>query len=163
MTTSITSFVDVRSRARELGLPTVAEVSMLPAGFETAARGAELTRVSEAATLKKLFKQAGLEVQELQPADKLPTSVQKSAEWIAPILFVGSMLYTQNKAAIDIALGVISNYAYDFLKGRLSGGKVKISFVVERSKSKEFKKFTYEGPVSGLSAIAPELRKLQDE
>jgi hypothetical protein len=160
---SITNFVNVRNRARELGLPPVAEFAMLPAGFETAPSNAELTRVSEAATLRKLFKGAGLDVQELQPAEKLATSVTKSADWIAPTLFIGSMLYTQNHAAVDIALDVISHYAYDFLKGRLPSGKVKISFVVERSKSKECKRFTYEGSVSGLTAIAPELRKLQNE
>jgi len=58
---------------------------------------------------------------------------------------------------------VIAAYIVDFLKARVPTGRVKVSFVVETSKSKTFKELTYEGPPSGLTAIAPMLRELHDE
>lgn len=163
MATSITDFVNVRTRALELGLPTVAELSILPRGFENAPDVSGLIRESDSSTLRKLFAEAGLEVQELQPAKKLPSSVKKSADWIAPTLFVGSMLVTQNQVALQLALDVVSAYIVDFVKEKLPTGRVKFSVVVETSKSKKFKQLTYEGPPSGLKDLPPMLRGLQDE
>jgi hypothetical protein len=78
-------------------------------------------------------------------------------EWIAPTIFIGSMLWTQNPMAVAVALGVLDSYASDFLKGRLTSKKVKVSFVVERRKGKTYARVTYEGAASraqGLSRCA---------
>src|SRR2546430_1980222 len=146
VTTTIAEYLDVRARARELQLPPVGELSILPRGFATVANQYELLHENDASTLRKLLAQAGLAVQTLEPPTRLPTTAEKSADWIAPTIFVGSMLLTQNQYGVQIALDVITSYIVDFLKGRLPTGKVRLSFIVETTKSKTFKHLTYDGP-----------------
>ena len=163
MATTITDYLDVRERARQLNLPMVAEFSILPRSFSTAASESDLRHENDASTVRKLFTQAGLDAQMLEPPQRLPASVEKSVEWIAPTIFIGSMLWSQNQYAVQVALNVLSSYIFNFLKGRLPTGKVRVSFVIEASKSKTFKQLTYEGPVSGLTELAATLRQLRDE
>jgi len=157
--------MDVRRRAHELGLPPLGDISILPRGFATAATQGELRHESDASTLRKLLIEAGVPVQQLEPSDHLPIVVQKGADWLAPTIFVGSMLMTQNPYAIQIALGVVESYITDFLKARLPTGRLRLSFVVEieTAESKSFKRFDYDGPVAGIKDIAPLLKKLHDE
>ena len=62
-----------------------------------------------------------------------------------------------------MALGVLQSYIGDFLKARLPSRKVTLSFVIETSKSRSYKKLTYEGPTSGIADLAEVVREIQNE
>jgi len=159
---SVTEYVDVRQQARKHGLHLTSELVLLPRGFERS--GIELAHEADAATVRKLLKVAGLDVQQLQyPDRRLPSVVQRSADWIGPTLFVGSMLLSQSPQVTQIALGVISSYVSDTLKGKNFGGSVTLDVVIEETKSKTYRRIHYEGPPSGLKDLPQVLRELQNE
>jgi hypothetical protein len=163
MGVTITTYIDVRQRAVELNLSPVSDFAILPRGFGTSPPGGILADEADAATLGKLLNEARLGVQQLRKSDRaLPSVVQKSADWIAPTLFVGSMFLSQNPLAIQLALGVIDSYISDFLKGRLSHGTVKLTIVVEKTRSREFFQVDYDGPPSGVKDLADVVRRVHD-
>ncbi|MBL0023482.1 MAG: hypothetical protein IPO98_00005 [Saprospiraceae bacterium] len=45
---------------------------------------------------------------------------QKSGEIILPSIFVSSLILTENPHLVSVALGVVSNYATNLLKGILN-------------------------------------------
>ncbi|MBI3693644.1 MAG: hypothetical protein HY238_02225 [Acidobacteria bacterium] len=160
----MTEYIDVRERASTLGLLLGSELVILPRHFDSAISNADLCHEAEATTVRKLLLEAGLNVQQLQPAEtRLPSAVQKSSDWIAPTVFVGSMLLTQNPYAIQVALGVLNSYLADLFKGRLSEGGVKLTLVIEQSRTKTCRRMIYEGPWSGIKDLAPLLKQLHDE
>ncbi len=161
---SVTDCVDVRKQVEKHALHLTSELALLPRGFEATTAGAELAHEADAATVRKLLKAAGLDVQQLQPQGRrLPSVVQHSADWIAPTLFVGSMLLSQNPYAVQIALGVINSYVSDVLKGRTFPGSVKLAIIIEETKSKKCRRVDYEGPPSGLKDLAEVLNELQNK
>jgi hypothetical protein len=164
MGVTITTYLDVRQRALELNVGPVTDFAILPRGFGADSLGGALADEADAATIRKLLKEAGLSVQQLRRSDRaLPSVIQRSADWIAPTLFVGSMFLSQNPLAIQLALGVIESYISDFLKGRLSHGKVNLTIVVEKSRPKEYCRVDYEGPPSGLKDLSDVVRRVHDE
>jgi len=165
MTTTVSDAGDLCGRLREFGLsiPDGIELVILPRDVDTAATAAALIHEADAATVRKLLAAAGLRVRQVEPsASRLPVAVQKSADWIAPTLFVTSLLLTQNASAVQIALGVIESYISDYLKGIVPSSRVQLSFVVETSRSGTTKRVLYQGPVSGIRDLARILRELHD-
>jgi hypothetical protein len=155
--------MDVRGRALELTLPEVADLAILPLGYERAAAVSGLTIDQEATTLRKLLAEAAIEVQVLGAPCGIPTTIRKSADWVAPILFVGANLWAQNPVAVQIAIDVISSYILDSLKGAMPNRNVRLSFAVESRKKPITKLLTYDGPVEGLKDLQDAIRRLADE
>lgn len=164
MSLTTTTHVDVRQRAIELGLGPLPEFAILPRGFATSPTAEGLADETETPTLRKLLNEAGLNVRQLRRADHaLPSIVQKGSDWIAPTFFVGSMLWSQNPLAVQLALNVISSYLSDYFKGRSSAATVKLSIVVEKTKAGEYRQVNYDGPVAGLKDVAEVVRRVRDE
>jgi hypothetical protein len=136
----------------------------LPNGYETAGSADAIEHAPDASTLRKLFAEAGVQVHQVElPSGRFPVVVQKSNDWIAPTLFVSSMLMSQNPYATQIALGVIASYISEHLQGFRPGQSVELSFIVETSKSRTCKKLTYQGPVSGIKDLPQIFRELDSE
>lgn len=160
----VTDYVDVRRQADGRGFCLTSELVLLPRGFESSAAGVELAHEAEAATVYKLLKAAGVDVQLLQhPDQRVPSMIEHSAAWIAPTVFVGSMLLTQNAHAIQIALNVISSYITDILKARSLPDTVRLTVVLEETKSKRCRRVEYEGPACKLKELAEVLNALQND
>jgi len=164
MSVSVVDSPDVRVRAQDLGLPSPEGLAFLPRHWETAKSSQELQHEPDTSTLRKLFHEAGLTIKQLQPADRLlPTPAQKSVDWLPPIIFVGGMLATQNPYAIQLALNVLGTYLADLLRTRRPIPQVQLTFVLETTRTRSYKKLTYEGPVSGIKDLATQLRELQHD
>ena len=163
MSVTIATYIDVRQRALELGLDPITDFAILPRGFGTGSPDGAVADEADATTIRKLLNEAGLSVQQLRRSGRaLPSVVQRSADWIAPTLFVGSMLLSQNPHAIELALGVMDSYISDFLKGRLGRGVVTLTIVVEKNRSREYCRVDYEGPPSGIKDLAEVVRRVHD-
>jgi hypothetical protein len=82
---------DPCGRLRQLGLliPDELDLLILPRGVDTAITIDELVHEADAATLRKLLAGAGLRIHQVRLA---ASAVKKSAEWIAPTIFVTSLL-----------------------------------------------------------------------
>ena len=164
MTTQISDYPNVSERLAALGAKYPSGLALLPANFESANSIAEFRQVSEAATVKTLFRNAGLLQSDLVEKAQRPPYIQNNAfDLILPTVFVSAALWSENQNYISVALSLIANYATDFFKG-LSGTKnVKLDVVVERSKSKTCKRISYSGPAEGLKDLAEVIRTESDE
>ncbi len=159
---NVSDYVDVYARASALGLAAPMSLAILPRGFATAASVDELSHEANAASLRKLWQQEHVTVHQLQPPHgKLPTVVQRSADWIAPTIFVGSLLFSQNPIALQLALEVLGSYLTDALRG-LSTPTVKLTLIVEEKNGNRFTKCEYEGPVEGLRGLPKILKDVHE-
>lgn len=79
-----------------------------PANFKSAATRDELLQLSEAATVRALFRNNSIPLDELLPRAEQPPYIQNNSfEWLAPTLFIASGLLTENPVAVNLALHVI--------------------------------------------------------
>lgn len=163
MQTHICVAYDVRARAREMGLPDVEDLAMLPGGLDQAAEPIGLYHESEAATLRKFFAEQGLLMQELASSRELEIDVKKSADWIAPVIFVGSAIWSENEHVVSLAVDLLSSYISEFIAGVRPKIPVKLTFIVERTKQRDFKQVTFEGTVEGMKELRTILRQVADE
>lgn len=164
MTTDVTEYLNVSQKLADLGCRYPNGLALLPANFESATSIADFRQVSEAATVKTLFRNAGLPHDDIVERDQRPPYIQNNAlEWVAPTLFISAALLSENQHSVSVALSVIANYATDFFKG-ISGKKsIKLDVVVEKTKSKTCKKISYEGNAEGLKGLADVIRATSDE
>ncbi|SRR6266481_717173 len=163
MSIKLEDYVDVEAKLLELGCHQAKSLVLLPQNFHSAINVGDFRQMSEAATVKKLLRAAGLELAELVDRAQRPPNIHNNAaDWVAPILFVSSALWVQNPAVVSVALSVIANYLTDSFKG-VNGKTIKLDFVVEKTKTRRCTKISYEGDVSGIAALEDILRKTIDE
>jgi hypothetical protein len=168
MGTETTTFTDIAAKIKNFGgaYPRTG-VALLPVNFANAASLEELLQASDTATLRKLLKEANVPVDDLFEPDRRPMYIKnKSADWVAPIIFFSAAFYSQNSLAVSLALNVIGNYATDFLRGiGHAGDQAKLDIVVE-TKTKDasiFKKASYIGPAEGIRELDGVVRRMLDD
>ena len=143
----------VTERAKTLSLPEPTGISILPRNFFTASSASELVHEDSALTLKSLLRQAHLEFTTFESPEKpFLRAHENHFGWEAPIRFVSYAYLSGNPEALSVALGVLSNYLTDWLKGLTKSKDVKLSIVVETEYGKR-KEVTYSGPVEGLKDL----------
>jgi len=158
METEESEYCNVRERAAALGLNEPTDLALLPRNFEIAASKAELLNESTTLTVRKLWRQAGLNETPLDKAgERIPEIKENDFRLIMPTLFVGYSLWSQNPTAMNLALGVAANYVTDFFKGIGGAKKVKLEIIVERTKGKEFRRFSFEGSPEQLPNNLPDV------
>ena len=164
MKTTITEYLNVGQKIADLGCQFPTGLALLPANFESAMSSADFRQVSKAATVKTLFRNAGLPHGDITDKGQRPPYIHNNSfEWVAPTVFVSAALFSENPNYVSIALSVIANYATDFFKGMTGTKTVKLEIVVEQTKARTCKKLSYEGDVDGLQALPEIIRGLSDE
>ena len=162
MTTTVSDYPNVAHKASELGLVGIGDLAFLPRGFDTAAPD-DLVHEADAATLRKVLREEGLDIVQPQlPHQRGTIVVEKSADWIAPTIFIGSQLLSGRPELLSILLKVLEYHARRALRA-VARSKVTLTFVVETKKGRSYKKLTYEGPPSSLDTIPQLIRELRDE
>lgn len=148
------SCFDVRARLAELGCELPSGIAFLPQNLEWAKDAAELKRSSEEATVRTLLRNAGLSSSPIRVGTaRVPVVINRSVEWVAPVLFVSSAMMTNDPNAVSLALGVLSNYLTDLFRGVSGERAVRVEIIVERSKDKEFRKIEYVGDIEGMKGL----------
>lgn len=149
----VTDFINVRSRIAELEIKQPEGIAILPCNLQTATSQSDFIYAGSADDVAKLFRTSELRVRTLSP-QPLVTRRDHDIKLVLPMLFVTAALLSENPSAISVALSVIANYATHVLQGVSRGGKVRLSVIVETTKTKSTKRIDYEGPPSGLCEIA---------
>lgn len=161
---SISDFPSVRERAEALSCAFPDGLALLPSNFLAAEVRSDLKESSEAATLRKLFRTAGLEITPLLPiGEKSAISLNRSAGWIGPAIFISAGLLSTNATAVSVALGVLTNYLSDFMKGSLRSKGVELDVIVERHGDRVCKRISYNGPIEGLAQLADAVVRVANE
>ncbi len=109
----------------------------------------------------KLAKTESLPFEILSPAPgPLALRENRAADWVAPTMFISSLLLTDNPTLVSVALNVLSNYITDGLKGLKSDPTVKLQVIHHDAKTGNSTRVKYVGPVSGLKEVAKTISKL---
>ena len=154
---------DVRSKLDELGCNSPTGLCLLPTNLFSASSIADLRQYSESATVKTLFRSVALECEDVLDRSRRPPYIQNNySDWVGPALLVSSALWSQNPLAVSVALSVIGNYLTDFFRG-VPQPRVRLDFVVERTKTRTCKKLSYEGDIGGLAALEHVIREISND
>ncbi|HVZ92993.1 MAG TPA: hypothetical protein VG797_00635 [Phycisphaerales bacterium] len=149
--TAPTDFIDVDARATALGLNPPHGICFLPRNFEDAPSASDLLYEGDIASLRILFRQAGIIETRLEPDGlRLPVLEQKSFELAIPTICVAVALLSENASIVNIALGIVANYATDFFKGMGGEKRVRFAIIIKDTAAGRSKCFKYRGDVSGI-------------
>ena len=155
-----------RQRFEDLGCIQPQGIALLPTNLESADKISAFRQAPEAATVAKLLTQVGLPPSNLWTKEERPGYIQNNAfEWVAPTLFISATLLAENPACVSVALGVISNYTSDFLRGipGTKNNKVKLEIVVEPTEGGLCKRVRFEGPPDQLNNLTELVRSVLRE
>lgn len=157
-------YVDVVERAKSLGCEVPTGVTILPNNFETAPSRDELVFADTAIEIRKLWRSKKINQGSIEKDGETYASLDlKSLDWIGPTILFTAAFISQDPTSVSIAINVFSNYLTDWLKGRPGNGKVRLEIVVEQTKAKKYKRFTYEGPIEGLESLPKIIHEASDE
>lgn len=163
MSIAVTDYLDIQMRLSEFGLPNATGLTLLPTNLASAPNAEDLLQASEAATVRSLFRSAGLGFTELPDRTHGIRYIQNNAaDWVGPTIFVAGSLWSQNPLAISVALSVVSNYLTDLFKG-IKHRTAKLDFIVERTKDGTYKHLAYEGDIEGIAMLEKVIRGLANE
>ena len=165
MKTNISDYIQVFEKLDELGCSYSEGIAILPENFETATPKTSLKQLSQASTIKKLFRSNGIPYSEIRQENEQSSYIQNNAfEWIGPTLFFPTSLLLDNPEITAIALGVIANYLTDFFKGFSGQNKVKLDVVLEttdpRTLTKTYKRIRCEGNADEIAKLDDFIEKI---
>jgi hypothetical protein len=164
MKTTVTDYISVREKLLLLGYRSPDAFALLPANLEIATTASEVRQRSESATVRTLFRQGGVPIEDVYDKANRPPYIQNNdISWIAPTIFVAAGALSANPNLISVALGVLSNYLTDLFKGRTGEPVVRATIIVEQTRSKTCKRVEYEGSVAGLQALAAVVASTQND
>lgn len=160
MSVEVSDFINVRQRLNELGAEYPTDgITLLPLNISTAESITDLKQASEAATIRKLLRQAAIPVKDILSKEKRPPYVKnKSNDWVSPILFVSATVWNNNPEVVSVALNIVSSYIYDTFKGVIGSRTAKISVVVEDPNGNSTR-IDYEGPSEAVKDLAKLVRE----
>lgn len=162
MPTTEHDYINVVERAAQLGCHLPSGFAIVPDNFATAPSRQELLMRGEGSTIRTLFRNHDMPLEDFLPKGERPRFVHnKSHDWAA-FIFVSAALLSENPALVSLALNVIANYLTDSFKG-LPSKKIKLDIAVERKGNSVSKRLTYEGDVAGLKEIADTVLRIGNE
>lgn len=157
-----TQFVDLKSRFSELDLEMPSGLSILPSNIESARTKEDLIHESETPTIRTLWRQAAVKETRVEGSGpSFPTITKKDASFVGPIIFVSWLLLSENPAAVDMAINVVSAYIVDFFKGHTGKRKAKLDVVVQENTGNRFTKIHYEGDGSDLGKLKDLIKEMR--
>lgn len=137
-------------------------ISLIPTNIEMANSKDELVYFGSAKSLKKLWKSNSIELEKIEKeGDYQYYLYQRSAEWIAPTIFLGASLLYENSNTISVALSVVANYVTDLFKGKPPKTTFKMELIIEEEKNKKYKKITFEGEPNNMNDLVKVIRELK--
>lgn len=166
MNVKVLNYMNVQQRISYLGCTYPTGLTILPKNFMTARSRYELVYQQSTSEIRALWQRASvIETQIEGECDFFPEVGLKGGEWIAPTLFVGAFLISQNTTLVSIALNVISNYLTDIFKGSLNQKHMEIKIVVEKTKSKTYKCLEFKGTIQEFkdANLDEYIRKIQGD
>ena len=161
MTIVVEEHVSVRTRAEELGCRLPNGLAMLPENFSSAAAGDDLHFRSEAATVRKLLSEGGLDADRLM-ADRDRTMFvhNGSYDWAVPAIFIGSEVLKANPDVASVIVDLVRDHVKELFGGLKSDRRVSLEVVIENSRGL-CRKVKYEGDAEGLKDVNRIVRGLR--
>ncbi len=158
-----TDYVNVADQARSLGCNAPTGLAILPRNFDSASDQSQLVHEESAATVRKLWRKAGIDETALErPGTEYPPIRERDfLGWAGPIIFVSYSVLSGNEYQLSVALGVVSNYLTEFFKGIGDSNNADLDIVTE-TKHGDYRRVKYRGSVSGLTELPAIIREVAD-
>ena len=149
---------DILETFKILGIKKPALAAFLPCNLRDVPPE-EFLYPAETKTLRKLLSDAGFP-HSLLDTNRIRTAFlyQKSAEWVAPTLYIA---YALSDASFVVYLNVLSSYLYDLFRNPSKGNTAKFDLITETTPDGESMRVTYEGDVSGIAELRKVIRELK--
>lgn len=161
MSTTVQEYVDVASRAEQLGCSIPTMIAVLPRNFSTASSKDELVHESNAATIRTILRNEGITETPLEvEGERFPFVQENDFTWIGPVLFFTAAQLLENQAIVSVSLGVVGNYLTDFFRGVTGKRRVLFDVVVEQTKTKKTVRIHYDGDVDGFVHLANSVNEI---
>jgi len=164
MEIQVSDYIDVETKALELGYTPPTGLAILPRNFATAMSSSELVYEETTPTIRTLLRQGGIQETRLEKeGDKVLYTAQKSWEWIGPIIFVSQWMLSN--ATLPVTINLISSYIYDITKGHHHDAEVTVEYVVEtvektkHREKRESKRITIKGSPKEIKEFSAEKLK----
>jgi hypothetical protein len=169
MEVQVSDYIDVEAKALELGCTTPTGITILPRNFATATSSSEFIHEDTMPTIRTLLRQASVQETRIEKeGEKIPYSVQKSWEWVGPIILVSQWMLTN--AAFPVIINLISSYLYDIRKGHSDDANATVEYVVETTEKTKhgekrvYKRITIKGSPNDIKKFgAEELKQLVEK
>ena len=160
----LNEFVDVKTRARELGCQEPSRLCLLPRNFATAGSASDLVMESTAPTVRLLMREKGvLETPLEKPGTRFNLKIENAFDWIAPTIYFASELIQEQPGAVKVMIDMIKDYLFEQFKG-LPRSEVRAKLrVVTESADGGYKEIAYEGPVEGLDEVVTIVTEVHNE
>jgi hypothetical protein len=163
MTIKVSDYIDVREKLDRLGFRVPGIFALLPSNLEEAVTSDQVRQHATSSTVRTLFRQANVAIVDVFETDSTPPYVHNNdITWVAPAMFVAAGVFSEQPSVVAVALGVLSNYITDFFKGRRGQPVVKVTTIVEQSKSKIYRRIEYEGDAAGLKSLESVVKEVQN-
>ncbi|HNM25460.1 MAG TPA: hypothetical protein PKL15_08525 [Saprospiraceae bacterium] len=161
MKTEVIEYNNFKSLIEKFGYSIPSGFAFIPLNFEIAPSRNDLVYSSEVKSVRKLLTQNKVGVDKIENEnDRQFFLHQHNAAWLAPTIFIGVSLLSENPNAIAIALNVLSNYLTDFFKGGAQNSNFKMDIIVEVEKGRLFKKITIEGEPKDFKELAKLIKEI---
>lgn len=141
---------NLNDRLLKLGLTFPGGIAVLPLNFDVAETRDELNYSPLTVEIERELRKAGVQLEIADPDDDRVYLETRSVDWVLPVMAFGAVL-VNNPEAVQVVLGVISNYLFDKMKRLGSNHTVRMEILRERLDGKDHLK--YEGPVEGLKSL----------
>ncbi|MBN2412084.1 hypothetical protein JXQ31_10370 [candidate division KSB1 bacterium] len=122
-----TDYINIDSKVKLLNLKMPTGITVLPYNFENYKTEKDLCYEDSELTLRFMLRDGGINGSSLEDENSsIPIKIDESLDinWIPPIVFISSLILSDNPHLLDITLGIISNFFYEILKNN-RGGKIK--------------------------------------
>jgi hypothetical protein len=168
MAIQVSEYINIQERALELNCNVPTGLALLPRNFAVAPSKEALVYAGSTEDIRKLWYQTGIVETKLEKVGESFSYIEqeRAAEWLGPIIFIGTSLLSGNQELVSIALGVISNYLTDWFKGKghQSNNDVEFDIVVEHTKGRSYSRIHVKGDVERVNKIdMPQIiQKLRD-
>lgn len=162
MKLNIYSYDSFITRLEEYNFKVPNGISFIPFNINSATKKEDLVYLDSAKSLKKLWRLEGIEISKIELEEEKPLYLhQRNAEWIAPTIFIGYSLLSENQHIISVALSIIANYATDLFKGKPSKTTFKMELIIEEKKDSVFRKLSFEGEPHNITEVIKAIRELK--
>ena len=162
LTIQMTDYLDVRERARALGLIEPEGLVFLPRNFDEAQTIEELVYEGSLPDVRLLLREAGVETTKLEPNGTKPKLVIENAyEWTLPTMFIGGAVapYRSNPDLVKSIVSKLWDHSKIVFAAVTGRTRIKWNIIIEVERAKKTQKLSYEGPAEELEKVGDFLEK----
>lgn len=136
------------------------ELYILPEEFLNNSSSTENIYIDSTSTIIKFFR---INKAEIKTFDKPKFYRQRrNNELFLPPLFIGYTLLSENSTILSVGLNILSNYIYDFFKGKISEkNNVNCEIFIETSPKKSVTKITFSGDEESFQKLTQLIKEMK--